>query len=254
MKKTYRWDNLTSPEIARLAENNAIVLLPTGSTEQHGPHLPVGTDAILATWMAERTAQTLTEQGVPAVVAPTFAIANSMHHMHFAGSLSLSPRTYIQALQEQCRAIAAHGFKRIAIINGHGGNTAPTKTALVDINLELGFPVYFMSYISVDERPFLETQAGMNHACESETSMMLAYDESLVDPIYQQTSGYPDGCTKWEDEGVIHTFHRMEAHTANGVMGNSYAATKAKGEAMAAAFEAKLVEALSDETIWQMKV
>ena len=254
MKKTYRWDNLTSPEIAKLAENNAIVLIPTGSTEQHGPHLPVGTDAILATWMAERTAQALCEKGVPAVVAPTFAIANSMHHMNFAGSLSLSPRTYIQVLQEQCRAIAAHGFKRIAIINGHGGNTAPTKTALIDINNELGFPVYFMSYISVDERPFLETQTGMNHACESETSMMLAFDESLVDPIYKETSGYPDGCTKWEDEGVLHTFHRMEAHTVNGVMGNSCAATKEKGQILADVNTKKLVEILSDETIWQMKV
>ena len=254
MKKTCRWDNLTSPEIAKLAENNAIVLIPTGSTEQHGPHLPVGTDAILATWMAERTAQTLTEKGIPAVVAPTFAIANSMHHMNFAGSLSLSPRTYIQVLQEQCRAIAAHGFKRIAIINGHGGNTAPTKTALMDINLELGFPVYFMSYISVDERPFLETQTGMIHACESETSMMLAYDETLVDPIYKETSGYAGGCTRHEDEGVLHTFHRMESHTVNGVMGNSYAATKEKGEILADVNTKKLVEILSDDAIWQMKV
>ena len=91
MKKTYRWDNLTSPEIARLAENSAIVLIPTGSTEQHGPHLPVGTDAILATWFAERTAQGLLEKGIPAVVAPTFAVANSMHHMNFPGSMSLRP-------------------------------------------------------------------------------------------------------------------------------------------------------------------
>lgn len=254
MKQTYRWDNLTSPEIAKLAENNAIVLIPTGSTEQHGPHLPVGTDAILATWMAERTAQALTAKGIPAVVTPTFAIANSMHHMNFAGSLSLSPRTFIQVLQEQCRAIASHGFKRIAVINGHGGNAAPTKTALIDINRELGFPVYYVDYISVDERPFLETQKGMNHACESETSMMLAYDESLVDPIYKETSGYPDGCTKWEDAGVIHTFHHMEAHTLNGVMGNSYAATKQKGEALSQAFTDKLVEALSDDIIWNQMV
>jgi creatinine amidohydrolase len=84
--------------------------------------------------------------------------------------------------------------------------------------------------------------------------MMLAYDETLVDPIYKETSGYPDGCTKWDDEGVIHTFHHMEAHTVNGVMGNSYAATKEKGEAMAKAFTDKLVEALSDDTIWQMEV
>ena len=124
----------------------------------------------------------------------------------------------------------------------------------MDINLELGFPVYFMSYISVDERPFLETQSGMIHACESETSMMLAYDESLVDPIYKETSGYGGGCTAWEDQGVLHTFHRMEAHTVNGVMGNSYAATKEKGEALAAATTEKLVEILSDDTIWQQKV
>lgn len=254
MKKTYRWDNLTSRELGALAENNAIVLIPTGSTEQHGPHLPVGTDAILATWFAERTAQGLQEKGVPAVVAPTFAIANSMHHMNFPGSLSLYPRTYMQCLQEQCRAIASHGFKRMAIINGHGGNIAPTKAALVDINLELGFPVYFLEYIVVDEAPFLDTQKGMIHACESETSLMLAYDESLVDPIYKETSGYPDSCTKHEDEGVLHTFHRMESHTVNGVMGNSCAATKEKGIALADATTKKLVEILSDEVIWQMKV
>ena len=160
----------------------------------------------------------------------------------------------MECLQEQCRAIASHGFKRMAIINGHGGNIAPTKAALVDINLELGFPVYFLEYIVVDEAPFLDTQTGMNHACESETSLMLAYDESLVDPIYKETSGYGGGCTVHEDEGVLHTFHRMEAHTFNGVMGNSCAATKEKGVALADATTKKLVEILSDEVIWQMKV
>ena len=64
MKKTYRWDNLISRELGELAEKNAIVLIPTGSTEQHGPHLPVGTDAILATWFAERTAQGLVLEGL----------------------------------------------------------------------------------------------------------------------------------------------------------------------------------------------
>ncbi len=254
MKQTVRWDHLTSPEIAALARQNAIVLIPTGSTEQHGPHLPVGTDAILATWMAERTASLLREQGTPALVTPTFAIANSMHHMHFAGSLSLSPRTFIQVLQEQCRAIASHGFRRIAIINGHGGNIAPIKTALIDINRELGFPVYLLEYVVVDEKPWLDTQSGMNHACESENSFMLACDESLVDPIYTETSGYPDGCTAREDEGVIHTFHHMEAHTENGVMGNSYAATREKGEALAQVNTCKLAEILSDGEIWKTPV
>lgn len=255
MKDPIRWDNLTSPELKALAEQDAIVLIPMGSTEQHGPHLPVGTDAILATWCAHRAAQALREKGIPAVITPTVAVANSMHHMHFAGSMSLHPRTFMEMLQEECEAIAAHGFRRIAIINGHGGNNHPAQAALVDINLSLGFPVYFMSYLAgTDERQFLETQTGMIHACESETSLMLAYDETLVDPIYKETSGYPGDTTEAEDKNLLHTFHRMEAHTKNGVMGNSYAATKEKGERMAEAITARLCETLSDERIWGLQV
>lgn len=255
MKKTYRWDNLTSPEIKALSEKKAIVLLPMGSTEQHGPHMPVGCDAIMATWFAERTAQALIAKGIPAVVAPTFAVANSMHHMNFAGSISLHPQTFMQNFQEQCEAIAKHGFRKIVVINGHGGNKHPALAALVDINLKLGFPVYFMSYLSgTDEEPFLETQTGMIHACESETSLMLAYDETLVDPVYLETSGYPGECTKAEDEGHIFTFHRMEAHTQNGVMGNSCKATKEKGLALAEAITGRLTETLSDDTLWDQHV
>ena len=255
MKNAFRWDHLTSPQIKALAEQQAIVLMPMGSTEQHGPHLPVGTDAILATWMAERVARALTEKGIPALVAPTFAVANSMHHMNFAGSISLHPRTFMQSFQEQCEAIAKHGFRKIVVINGHGGNKHPALAALVDINLTLGFPVYFMSYLAgTDEAPFLETQREMIHACESETSFMLAYDETLVDPVYLETSGYPGDCTEAEDRGLISTFHRMEAHTKNGVMGNSCKATKEKGVAMSAAAEKRLVETLSDDKLWGLPV
>lgn len=254
MKKSYRWDHLTSREIGALAEAGAIVLLPLGATEQHGPHLPVGCDSLLANWFAEMTAQGLNEKGIPAVVAPTFSVANSMHHMTFPGSMSLRPRTYMECLQEQCRAIASHGFRKIALINGHGGNTDPTKTALIDINLELGFPVYFMNYMVSDVAPYLDTQKSIMHSCECETSLMLAYDESLVDPIYKETRGITAGCTGYEDEGVLHTFHYMGTKTANGARGNAYAATKEKGERVARAYTAKLIEVLSDETIWQQIV
>ena len=95
MKNPYRWDNLTSPQIKKLSEEGAIVLVPVGSTEQHGPHLPVGTDALMATSMSEKLAAALDEKGVPCVVAPTIAVANSTHHMSFAGSLTLRPETYL---------------------------------------------------------------------------------------------------------------------------------------------------------------
>ena len=255
MKDPIRWDNLTSKEIGLLAQENAIVIIPMGSTEQHGPHLPVGTDAILAEWFSHRTAEALRTQGIPAVITPTFAVANSMHHMSFPGTVSLHPGTFLKELKDICSAIAAHGFRRIAIINGHGGNTAPALTGLVDINLELGFPVYFMEYMDgTDEKPFLESQECMLHACESETSLMLAYDESLVDPVYKTTKGYPGYTTEAEDRGFLKTFHRQETHTENGVMGNSYLATKEKGERLAKAATERLAGTLSDPRIWGLSV
>ena len=255
MKKSYRWDNLSSPAIRAMAAQEAIVLIPLGSTEQHGPHLPVGTDAILATFFAEEAAKKLNEMGKPCLVAPTMAPANSMHHMNFAGSISLEPQTYMNQLQEICRAIARHGFRRIVLVNGHGGNSHPSQAALVSINRELGFPVYFLGYWSgTDESKFLESQKGIIHACESETSLMLAVDETLVDPIYKETKGNPGSVTPLEEAGLISTFHTMESHTENGVMGNSYLATKEKGEAMIAEMVGNLTRILSDDCLWHGRV
>jgi len=255
MKKPYRWDNLTSPQVKAQAEAEAIVLVPTGSTEQHGPHLPVGTDAIISTYMCEQIAQELISRGIPAIVAPTVAVANSMHHMSFAGSMSLEPTTYIEMLTEYCRAVASHGFKKIVIVNGHGGNTAPNSVAQIKINRELGFPVYHTMYFAgIDQSAFIETQKGMIHACEAETSFILAIDETLVDPIYLETSGNMGGATEGETRGLISTFHRMETTTPNGVMGNSLKATKEKGEKMIAASTKSVADILSDENLWKSRV
>ena len=87
---------------------------------------------------AELLGITMWDKGIPVVIAPAFVIANSMHHMHFSGSLSLTPGTFIQVLKEQCRAIAVQGFRKIAIINGHGGNTAPIDVALIGLLLPEG--------------------------------------------------------------------------------------------------------------------
>ena len=197
------WEQLRAPELKKLAEKNAVVMIPMGAVEQHGPHLPVATDTILAQWIAERAAKEMWDKGIPVVIAPAFVIANSMHHMHFSGSLSLTPGTFIQVLKEQCRAIAVQGFRKIAIINGHGGNTAPIDVALIDINQELGFPVYNVPYTAgVDESPFLDKQNYMIHSGEVETSLILSYDESLVDTSYTNLSGNPGGCSDYEGCGA----------------------------------------------------
>lgn len=257
MKNSIRWDHLTNPEIRKLAEEKAIVLVPVGSTEQHGPHLPVGTDALLATYLSEQIALELQKRGKPCVVTPTVAVANSTHHMSFAGSLTLKPQTYLQMIQDYCESIAAHGFRRIVLVNGHGGNRAPTNTALIDINEKLGFPVYFTGYSSASaqaEREILETQSTMIHACEEETSLILAMDATLVDPVYQQTKGNPGYGMEVLDNGVLETFHRMEAHTENGVMGNAYAASVEKGQALVQRMTKDMADVLEDESLWDQKV
>ena len=128
---------------------------------------------------------------------------------------------------------------------------------MISINEELGFPVYFTGYWQASaqaEQEILETQKGMIHACEEETSLVLALDDSLVDPIYKETKGNPGHGSPMLDAGVWETFHRMEAHTENGVMGNSYAATKEKGEALTKRMVEDLAEKLADPSIWEQKV
>lgn len=258
MKNPVRWDNLTSPEIAALAKKQAIVLLPVGSTEQHGPHLPVGCDILLSAAMCERIAAELCSRGKPCVVAPSMPVCNSRHHMNFAGSMTLRPEVYMEVLLDYCKSIAEHGFRKIVIVNGHGGNNAPTGAALININEALGFPVYFTGYWKGDkaaQSDILETQSGMIHACESETSILMALlGEDMVDPIYKETKGSPGYPLEVEENGVVETFHRMEMHTPNGVMGNSYAATLEKGEKMVARFTKGMADALCEDRLWEQRV
>ena len=255
MKDPILWMHCTSPELGELAKKNAVVLIPVGAVEQHGPHMAVGCDSFVAEWLAKRTARSLEEQGVPAVVAPTLTVANSLHHMNFPGSLSLRPSTYMLVLQEWCRCIAAHGFRRIVIANGHGGNRAPTNAALVEINLELGFPVYFAD-LTVALKPTvgLESEKSILHSGEGETSLILAYDETLVDPVYRETTGQKVPAPAAERAGLAATFHRMETKTTNGVSGNCSLATREKGEVLADAAVKRLVEVLTDEALWAQPV
>ncbi len=140
MKNPYRWDNLTSPQIKKLSEEGAIVLVPVGSTEQHGPHLPVGTDALMATAMSEKMAAALCGKGVPCVVAPTIAVANSTHPYE----LCRLPHPAARDLSGPAAGLLPqhrYGFRKILLVNGHGKHRSH-NTALISINEELGFGVF----------------------------------------------------------------------------------------------------------------
>lgn len=255
MRKTVRWDNLTRTEIEEQIKDDVIVIIPTGSTEQHGPHLAVGSDAIIITEIAERVAAEVVKRGKKCLVGPTLSIGNSIHHMSFVGTITLQPSTYIQVLTEYCRCLKTHGVRRIIIINGHGGNTNPNNLALITINEELGFPVFHVGFWAGGEKEMadvVETQdAGTIHACEGETSLLMAYDESLILPCYKELKGNIERPGLKPEVKLVSTFHRMEWTTENGIEGNTYAATKEKGEKLLEISVRHLTDILCCDQLWE---
>lgn len=255
MRNTIRWDNLTRVEIAQLVEDEAIVIIPTGSTEQHGPALAVGSDTIIITEIAEQVAEEVSKSGRKCVVAPTVAYANSIHHMSFPGTITLQPSTYIQVITEVCRCIKTHGFKKIILLNGHGGNTIPNDMSLITINEEFGFPVFHVGFWAGGEKEMsdvVETQdAGTIHACEGETSLLMACDEDLVRPCYKELKGPIEKSGLKEEVKLVSTFHRMEWVTENGIKGNTYAASLEKGHKLMNISVKHLTEILSCDQLWE---
>ena len=124
----------TWPEVeARLARSTGVIV-PIGSTEQHGPNGLVGTDAICPEVVAEAAAER-----IDALVAPTIAFGMAQHHLAFPGTVSLRPDTLIAVVRDVIASLAGHGFREIYFLNGHGGNVATVQAAFAQYHAEASF-------------------------------------------------------------------------------------------------------------------
>jgi creatinine amidohydrolase len=174
--------HLTWMDIRDLDKEHGVLLLPVGAIEQHGPHLPVATDTLLVTNVLKRALQLL-PQDIAAWRLPALSYGKSNEHEAFPGTISLSGETFLAVLKDIARSIARAGFRRLAFVNGHGGNSALLEVAARDIRAETGLIVFCVQPSFWMEPPFTisdeEKKYGI-HAGELETSLVLALQPGIV--------------------------------------------------------------------------
>ena len=128
------WANHTRGEFPEWAGRGTVVVVPIASTEQHGLHLPEDTDQRTVEYVSREAARRL---DVPVLVTPTIPFGVSPHHMIHPGTITLTVETTMRVLKEVCRSIAAHGFERILILSGHGGNGNTVGAVALELKLSL---------------------------------------------------------------------------------------------------------------------
>jgi creatinine amidohydrolase len=183
MSDELHWQGLRRDAIARLAAADATVVVPTGSVEQHGDHLPLDTDSLTAQTVALRAAEQVRS---PIVVAPTVWWGVSGYWMDFPGTIAISPSTLETLLVEVVSAITAHGFRRVVLLNGHAGNSGALHGACIRLAAAgiRACALHYWSLAGADlQRLSLVDGGRIGHAGEIETSLQLHLRPEAVGPL-----------------------------------------------------------------------
>ncbi len=167
--------DLTQPEIAAQLRRNPLVIFPAGSVEQHGPHLPAGTDIYAANVVAHAVAERM-----DGLVLPGGPLGVTPMHAPFEGTITLTPETYMQVVTETCVSTARHGARRCLILNWHEGNIPSLSIAADALHREHGMSVVTVQACYVAEELFGEDYGGLTHGGEIEALAVLACRPELV--------------------------------------------------------------------------
>lgn len=229
MSDKVRLEEMTWQEIKEaIDKGKKTVIVPIGSIEQHGPHLPEGTDTFTGDVLGERIARKLGD----ALVAPTIRPGCSRHHMDFPGTITLSAETLMRTIKEACSSLAFHGFQNIVLMPTHGGNFAPVNAVAPEIARELDANIVVIAdlkeLIEIMARAMQDfgvspAEAGA-HSGAAETSFMLACYKKLVREDLIQTGYMGEFTTSTILSKGIKAFSPI------GVLGDSKKASKEAGE------------------------
>lgn len=177
---------MTREKIRQIAPDS-IAVLPTAAIEQHGPHLPVFTDSLMCEMIARRAAESAADRA-SVVVAPILFFGNSHHHFPFPGVMSLQSHNFMAAVTDGLEGLVKSGFRKVVVLNGHGGNSNPINVVGQDLVNRLGNPVacatgdyWNIARPALLEKEFMASGLIPGHAGRFETSLVLGVRPDLVD-------------------------------------------------------------------------
>jgi creatinine amidohydrolase len=230
---------LTWPEVKELDFSRLIVLLPLGSFEQHGHHLPLTTDTRIVTAIAAAVEAGRRDR---ILLLPTLWPGHSTHHLFFPGTLSIEQMNYIRMIMDLCGSMVSMGGRKLFLLNGHGGNDVPVRTAMREVKTKFHdtprLHTVFASYWSLAAQTIKEVReselGGVGHACEMETSIMLhlSPEEVRMDLARPDGPQHASPYRKADMQAVkpvyiVNEFHEL---STSGVIGRPDLATAEKGK------------------------
>lgn len=247
-----RWSELTTNEIAEL-DRGLPVVLNLAAIEQHGPHLPLATDALVGEHFLEEIDK-LNKDGV--LIAPKIAICCSAHHMGFDGTLTVRHETLLQYVCDIIDSIHAHGFRNIVLFNSHGGNEAIGRVILEKwAAANPNAWVFMLTWWQVAHEELLAIQesdfGGVGHACEFETSLLMHFAPHMVRGEKIANSP-PASAFSWAESDMLNApcgvFYRSmkDISGGSGVAGAPQFASSKKGAKISKLVSTQLVKMLRD--------
>lgn len=256
-----KYGELKRTDVERMDKTHQVVLLPLGSLEQHGQHLPLLTDSLIGGDIAARVEAALPQT---VLLLPVQWLGSSHHHLKFPGTISVPSDLYIDMVCHICDCILAAGFKRIVLHIAHGGNVVPGQEVIYRLGLkhrdQTDFWIASAAYWTLAEEdmklPDMETPR-IVHADEYETSMVLALRADLVDmkqakgkTIWMESKYYfPDYSTPRSSK--INVSLPFEHMTSTGAMGHPELATPAKGHKLLEVISARVIDFVREFAHWE---
>ena len=234
-------------------------MLPLGSMEQHGHHLPLLTDTLIGTEIARRAEA---ELGDAALFLPTLWVGASDHHRTFAGTVSVGNEVYVRVLVDVLESLVGGGFRRIFLLNAHGGNITPGRMALYEVQLrhrdtpDLWLALSSWWTVAAEQVAALAEveQTVVGHACELETSMVLRVRPELVRPEAARGANIPFDsafyCPDFTRPSRVDVPRGFEQLSVTGAFGHPEIATTEKGEALLATATREVVAFVREFATW----